>query len=76
MMFKFLVLMFWAPCKIDYQCLHWYDIGFSGLQTYLEENHDQFGLPILLTEFADQVLPLRPPHTAATARLLIPYYES
>ncbi|KAI0327476.1 hypothetical protein GY45DRAFT_1338799 [Cubamyces sp. BRFM 1775] len=50
----FLVLMFWAPCKIDYQCLHWYDIGFSGLQTYLEENHAQFGLPILLTEFADQ----------------------
>ncbi|KAI0660251.1 hypothetical protein C8Q70DRAFT_914119 [Cubamyces menziesii] len=43
-----------SGCTIDYQCLHWYDIGFSGLQTYLEENHDTFGLPILLTEFADQ----------------------
>ncbi|KAH9895878.1 glycosyl hydrolase catalytic core-domain-containing protein [Cubamyces lactineus] len=43
-----------SGCTIDYQCLHWYDVGFSGLQTYLEENHDTFGLPIILTEFADQ----------------------
>ncbi|KAI9001195.1 glycosyl hydrolase catalytic core-domain-containing protein [Trametes punicea] len=41
-------------CTIDYQCLHWYDIGFDKLQTYLENYHNMFGLPVLLTEFADQ----------------------
>ncbi|KAI9066064.1 glycoside hydrolase family 128 protein, partial [Trametes sanguinea] len=38
----------------DYQCLHWYGIGFSNLHSYLEQNHNMFGLPILLTEFAEQ----------------------
>ncbi|TFK93856.1 glycoside hydrolase family 128 protein [Polyporus arcularius HHB13444] len=41
-------------CTIDYQCVHWYDIGFDTLKTYLEDYHNQLGLPILLTEFADQ----------------------
>ncbi|KAI8977825.1 glycosyl hydrolase catalytic core-domain-containing protein [Trametes punicea] len=43
-----------SGCTVDYQCLHWYDIGFDNLQIYLEDYHNQFGLPILLTEFADQ----------------------
>ncbi|KAI9066055.1 glycoside hydrolase family 128 protein [Trametes sanguinea] len=43
-----------SGCTVDYQCLHWYGIGFDNLQVYLEEYHDIFGLPILLTEFADQ----------------------
>ncbi|KAI0721880.1 glycosyl hydrolase catalytic core-domain-containing protein [Cerioporus squamosus] len=41
-------------CTVDYQCLHWYDIGFDTLKTYLEEYHNLIGLPILLTEFAEQ----------------------
>ncbi|RPD61934.1 hypothetical protein L226DRAFT_545905 [Lentinus tigrinus ALCF2SS1-7] len=41
-------------CTVDYQCVHWYDIGFDTLKTYLTDYHNQLGLPILLTEFADQ----------------------
>ncbi|KAI0663045.1 glycosyl hydrolase catalytic core-domain-containing protein [Cubamyces menziesii] len=41
-------------CTVDYQCVHWYDIGFDTLKTYLEKYHDLLGLPIILTEFADQ----------------------
>ncbi|KAI0370695.1 hypothetical protein BV20DRAFT_1035669 [Pilatotrama ljubarskyi] len=44
-----------SGCTIDFQCLHWFDIGFESLETYLTENHDQFGLPIILTEFAEEV---------------------
>ena len=40
--------------QVDYQCVHWYDIGFDNLKTYLTDYHNQLGLPILLTEFADQ----------------------
>ncbi|KAH9895877.1 glycosyl hydrolase catalytic core-domain-containing protein [Cubamyces lactineus] len=43
-----------SGCTIDYQCLHWYGLGASNLQAYLEEYHDTFNLPILLTEFADE----------------------
>ncbi|TBU32119.1 glycosyl hydrolase catalytic core-domain-containing protein [Dichomitus squalens] len=41
-------------CHVDYQCLHWYDTSFDKLKTYLTDYHNQLGLPILLTEFADQ----------------------
>ncbi|OSC99168.1 glycoside hydrolase family 128 protein [Trametes coccinea BRFM310] len=41
-------------CNVDMQCLHWYDIGFDTLQTYLTKYHDEFKLPIMLTEFAEQ----------------------
>ena len=60
--------------KIDYQCLHWYDVGFGGLQTYLEENHDTFGLPIILTEFADQVLSRALCHSPAAPS--VPFSDS
>ena len=43
-----------ACLKVDYQCVHWYDTSFEKLQTYLTDYHNQLGLPILLTEFADQ----------------------
>ncbi|CDO73849.1 Glycoside Hydrolase Family 128 protein [Trametes cinnabarina] len=43
-----------SGCTIDFQCLHWYGVGFSNLEVYLNEHHDTFGFPILLTEFADQ----------------------
>ncbi|PIL36768.1 hypothetical protein GSI_00458 [Ganoderma sinense ZZ0214-1] len=41
-------------CHVDYQCVHWYDTSFDKLKTYLTDYHNQLGLPILLTEFADQ----------------------
>ncbi|CDO74054.1 Glycoside Hydrolase Family 128 protein [Trametes cinnabarina] len=41
-------------CTFDFQALHYYDIGFEKLQAYLEKYHNEFNLPILLTEFADQ----------------------
>ncbi|KAI0650016.1 glycosyl hydrolase catalytic core-domain-containing protein [Trametes meyenii] len=41
-------------CGVDFQAVHWYDIGFDKLQSYLEDYHNRFGLPIMLTEFADQ----------------------
>ncbi|KAH9853774.1 glycosyl hydrolase catalytic core-domain-containing protein [Lenzites betulinus] len=41
-------------CKISYQAVHWYDIGFPALQAYLTQYHNEIGLPIMLTEFADQ----------------------
>ncbi|KAI0327475.1 hypothetical protein GY45DRAFT_1327586 [Cubamyces sp. BRFM 1775] len=43
-----------SGCTIDYQCLHWYGLGASNLETYLEGYHNMFNLPILLTEFADE----------------------
>ncbi|KAI0829448.1 glycosyl hydrolase catalytic core-domain-containing protein [Trametes gibbosa] len=41
-------------CHVDYQCVHWYDIGIDTLKSYLNQYHEELGLPILLTEFADQ----------------------
>ncbi|KAI0772727.1 glycosyl hydrolase catalytic core-domain-containing protein [Trametes elegans] len=42
-----------GACQIDYMCVHWYGVGFTYLQTYLENWHNQYGLPLLLTEFAE-----------------------
>ncbi|KAH9943067.1 glycosyl hydrolase catalytic core-domain-containing protein [Epithele typhae] len=41
-------------CTVSHMALHWYDTTFDKLTTYLEAYHDEFKLPILLTEFADQ----------------------
>ncbi|EIW61711.1 uncharacterized protein TRAVEDRAFT_27227 [Trametes versicolor FP-101664 SS1] len=41
-------------CTVDYQAVHWYDIGFDTLKSYLTQYHNELGLPIMLTEFADQ----------------------
>ncbi|KAH9850922.1 glycosyl hydrolase catalytic core-domain-containing protein [Lenzites betulinus] len=41
-------------CTIDYMALHWFDVGIDSLVDYVTEFHDQFGLPILLTEFAEE----------------------
>ncbi|KAI0771863.1 glycosyl hydrolase catalytic core-domain-containing protein [Trametes elegans] len=41
-------------CTFDAQAVHWYDISFEKFKAYLEEYHNQIGLPILVTEFADQ----------------------
>ncbi|KAI0370280.1 hypothetical protein BV20DRAFT_1075526 [Pilatotrama ljubarskyi] len=41
-------------CTVDYQCVHWYDIGIDKLKAYLTQYHNELNLPILLTEFADQ----------------------
>lgn len=38
--------------------LHWFDVGIDSLVDYVTEFHDQFGLPILLTEFAEEVTAL------------------
>ncbi|KAI0821784.1 glycosyl hydrolase catalytic core-domain-containing protein [Trametes gibbosa] len=43
-------------CTIDYMALHWYDIGIDSLTDYITQFHNQFGLPILITEFAEQNL--------------------
>ncbi|OJT11892.1 Alkali-sensitive linkage protein 1 [Trametes pubescens] len=41
-------------CNFDYVAVHWYDVGFSNMVQYLTTFHDTFGLPILLTEFAEE----------------------
>ena len=41
--------------QVDYQAVHWYDIGFDKFKKYITDYHNQLGLPILITEFADQV---------------------
>src|SRR5581483_5868287 len=44
--------------RVDFICLHWYGGDFnptsavSELQTYLQQTHDRYNLPIWLTEYA------------------------
>ncbi|KAI0631493.1 glycosyl hydrolase catalytic core-domain-containing protein [Trametes polyzona] len=41
-----------SGCQVDYLALHWYGTDLTNLTSYLSSAHDQFGLPILLTEYA------------------------
>ncbi|KAF8919269.1 hypothetical protein CPB85DRAFT_1278314 [Mucidula mucida] len=41
-------------CHIDMVATHWYDVKSADFITYQEQYHDQFGLPIIVTEFACQ----------------------
>ncbi|EIW52701.1 uncharacterized protein TRAVEDRAFT_53142 [Trametes versicolor FP-101664 SS1] len=45
-----------SGCNFDYVAVHWYGVGFSNMVQYLTTFHDTFGLPILLTEFAEENL--------------------
>ncbi|KAF8916849.1 hypothetical protein CPB85DRAFT_1215960 [Mucidula mucida] len=43
-----------SGCHIDMVATHWYDVKAADFIAYQQKYHDQFGLPIIVTEFACQ----------------------